>query len=178
MNYSKIIKLACSYLRYRENSLTDSYKKEFDECISEIEELNSFKNLYAEYSSIIPVLNKEQYLKHLEGSTKYIISVTTLGAAVDKKIAYYSQSNLSKAVIFDAIASAYLEEKSDEIESQIIENPTFRFCPGYSGTSTNDVKEILNIINANSIGVYILDNNIMIPQKTMVGIIGNSGKRR
>jgi len=177
MNYSKVTKLACAYLKYKEKDISKKMYKEIEDCIKEIEGLNSFKNLYSEYTNIIPLLNKGPYLKHLEGSTKYILTVSTLGASVDKRITYYAQSDLSKAVIFDAVASAYLEIKADEEESKLIENPTFRFCPGYSGTSTDDLKEIMVLLNASSIGIYLLDNNIMIPQKTMVGIIGNSGKK-
>lgn len=96
----------------------------------------------------------------------------TLGALIDNKIKYYSKTNLTKCLVFDACASAYLEYKSDEYEKTLANNLTYRFCPGYQGSSIEDIKYIFDILKPEKIGLELLESNLMIPQKSMAGIIG------
>ena len=117
--------------------------------------------------------NNEVYKKHLKGCKSYKLVLMTLGKRIDDKCKYYSIVDLKKMVVFDAVSNAYLEYMSDKYEDENFEKPkTFRFCPGYQGTSTADIREIFKYIDHKKLGVELLESNLMIPLKSMCGIVG------
>jgi len=170
-NYSKLVDLAYNYLGYKKINRCEEIDLLIFECIDEIEKLNSFKYIYQEYDYLIDVLNKEPYISYLKDCKVYYICAMTLGLEIDKKINYYSITNLLKMYVFDAVSSAYLEYKSDEYEKSIFNNSLYRFCPGYNGSSIEDIKKLYKILKADKIGISLNSSNLMIPQKSMIGIV-------
>ena len=81
-----------------------------------------------------------------------------------------------RAVVLDACASALVEYEGDLWEERFGKDRTFRFCPGYGGSSIADNAVILEEVNASRIGIELLPSGMMAPQKSMAGIIG-LGKR-
>ena len=74
--------------------------------------------------------------------------------------------------VFDSVSSAYLEYMSDLYEEGFEKPRTYRFSPGYQGTTTADLREIFKYLKPEKIGVTLLESNLMLPQKTMCGLIG------
>lgn len=171
-NYSNLLDNVYNYLGFKNIEKNNDIDELINECLKEIESLSSFNYRYQEFDYILDFLNKEPYLSFLNGCSGYYISVMTLGALIDNKIKYYSKTNLTKCLVFDACASAYLEYKSDEYEKTLANNLTYRFCPGYQGSSIEDIKYIFDILKPEKIGLELLESNLMIPQKSMAGIIG------
>ncbi|MBQ3252936.1 MAG: hypothetical protein IJA65_00130 [Acholeplasmatales bacterium] len=171
-NYSNLLDNVYNYLGFKNIEKNNDIDELINECLKEIESLSSFNYRYQEFDYILDFLNKEPYLSFLNGCSGYYISVMTLGALIDNKIKYYSKTNLTKCLVFDACASAYLEYKSDEYEKTLANNLTYRFCPGYQGSSIEDIKYIFDILKPDKIGLELLESNLMIPQKSMAGIIG------
>lgn len=108
------------------------------------------------------------------------ILVATLGYLVDQKIKYYSKSDLTRSVILDAAASAYIDLYCDEIQKEY-EVPyirdgyafTFRFSPGYGDLSLEIQPQILSVMEATKkIGVSASDFFTLHPRKTITGIFG------
>lgn len=170
-NCSKLIDLAYRYLGYRKINRSQEIDLLINECITEIESINGFKYIYQEFDYIIDVLNKEPYLSYLDGSQSYFVVAMTLGSQIDKRINYYSISNILKMYVFDATSSAYLEYRSNEYEKEIFLNPTYRFCPGYGGSSIKDLRPLYDILKASKIGIELTEASLMIPQKSMIGIV-------
>ena len=85
-----------------------------------------------------------------------------------------------KALVLDATANAYLEAKADEYEKTIANNLSYRFCPGYQGSDVTDLKYIFEVLKPEKIGITLLDSGMMVPQKSMCGIIaiGKNEKKR
>ena len=80
----------------------------------------------------------------------------------------------------EAIAILRKEALADKYEADNIKSPhTYRFCPGYQNTSVEDLREIFKIIKPFKLGISLLDSNLMIPLKTMCGIIalGKTSKK-
>lgn len=177
-NYSKIKELAYYYLGYKNINKDDSIDKIIDDCIDELDKIQSFKALFVEYDYILDFLNKEPYLSFLKSSTKYFITSYTLGIEVDKKIKLLGVSDPLKMLIMDSCASAYLEYLANEFDKSLGENLSYRFAPGYQGSSLEDLKEISKYINLNKIGIELLDSFLMVPQKSMIGIICNNGNNK
>ena len=174
MNTSKFIKLVYSYLGYKHILRSDEIDKQIEECLDEVIKLAQFNYIYVEFDYLLDFLKEHKaYKKLLENTTSYYLVLMTLGKRIDDRCKYYSMVDLTKMVIFDAVSSAYLEYMSDEYEELNFKKPrTYRFCPGYQGTETKDIREIFKYLDNEKIGVSLLESNLMVPMKTMAGIIG------
>lgn len=172
MNYSEIKPSIYTYLGFKGVQPEARVDSLILKCLEELEEIQQFQYVYKLFENIPEFLNRPPYIAFLTGCTAVILCVTTLGAEVDKKIKYLSRVNLERSVIFDACASALLEYYADEYEKKLGENLTYRFCPGYGGSETGDIKYIFQLLHPEKIGVSLLESNLMLPQKTMAGIIG------
>ena len=153
-------------------NVSEDILKLINECLDEIEETNEFKYIYRKYDYKLDFLNCPGYLSAMENSKAYYLIGVTLGFKVEQLIKTLSVTNPSKMVIMDACASAYLEVKADEFEKTLGDNLTKRFCPGYSNTSIEDLKIIHKELKADKIGIVLNESCMMIPQKSMLGIIG------
>ena len=173
MNTSKFYKLAYSYLGYRNVEPNEHIDKLIEESLEEVKKLSQFQYICQEFDYKLDFIkNNQVYLDFLDGTTSYYLVLMTLGKRIDDRCRYYSKIDMEKMVVFDACSSAYLELSSDEFEEDFPNPHTYRFCPGYQGTSTSDIREIFKYIDNKKIGVDILDSNLMVPLKTMCGIIG------
>ena len=88
--------------------------------------------------------------------------------------------DMAYAVVFDATAGVWIERKADEFEKTLpYPSLGFRFCPGYQGTPLEDNIKIANLVKANKIGISFLNSGLMIPMKSMTGIvrIGGDGRK-
>ena len=118
--------------------------------------------------------SSEDLCFYLDGCNDVFVFATTLGVDVDAQSKKIQAKDMSKAVIFDALSSSYLEFLTDEYEESLnLGEHTFRFAPGYG-----DIPIKLNyiIIDALSIskriGIYKASNNMMLPQKSMITMCG------
>lgn len=178
-NISNIYDLAYTYLGYSNQGRTEDIDKLILESIDELDKISQFKYIYIDMDYKLDFIkNNPIYDKFLEGCSHYYLVLTTLGKRVDDRVKYYSVSDMKKMIVFDATCGAYLEYLADEYEKNNFDEPrTYRFCPGYQGTKTSDIREIFKVLNHNSIGVSLLDSNLMVPLKTMCGIIGFGNKK-
>lgn len=179
-NTSKFMHMVYSYLGYKKIVASPEMDKLILECLKEVEELSQFKYIYQEFDYRLDFLvGNKVYERFLKNCSSYYLVLTTLGKRVDDKCRYYSLINLEKMVVFDAVSSAYLEFKADLYEEENLVKPhTYRFCPGYQGTSTSDIREIFKYLDNKKIGVSIMDSNLMVPLKTMCGIVGIGGSAK
>lgn len=176
MNYSELKPQIYAYLGFHGVGASEETDALISECLFELEKIQSFRYLYKAYETPPAFLLKEPYLEYLKGSTGVVLGVTTLGAEVDRKIKILARKSMAKSVVTDAVASAYLEYRSDEYEKGI-GNLNYRFCPGYGGSSVEDLRDIFALLRPEKIGVTLLDNNYMLPSKTMAGVMGVGGKK-
>lgn len=153
----------------------NSLDGEIYRCLEEAERIAHFRYLYKFFTDPPEFLLKEPYLAYLKGSTGVIIAVMTLGGEVDKKIKLLQRADAAKAVIFDAVASAYLEFLSDGYEKSLGEKLSYRFCPGYGGSDVKDLQHVFGILKPEKIGVTLSDTFYMLPAKSMAGIIAVGG---
>ena len=178
-NYSDLINLCYLYIGYKEDNKDLFIEKSVKDALKELEKISSFKYIYAEYTNILPELNKKAYLDYLEGASSYYLVSTTLGVAVDRRISLLSKTNMPYMVIFNSCAAAYLEYLADNFE---IENfgadISYRFCPGYGGTSVSDILELKKYLKIDKIGIEIFSSGMMLPEKSMFGIVSKGNKKQ
>lgn len=141
-------------------------------CFAEVEQTAQFNYLYKAFDAPPDFLQKPPYADFLSGTTGVILCAMTLGIEIDRRIHKLTRTDMARSVVFDACASAYLEAKSDEYERTIADNLTYRFCPGYGGSSVDDLKYIFDLIHPEKIVITLNESNFMLPSKSMAGIIG------
>lgn len=92
--------------------------------------------------------------EHLNKSEVCVLMAVTLGHAVDTKIRYYEKTSMTKALILDACATAFIEEVCDricrEIEEKLEEGKvlTSRYSPGYGDLPINIQNDFLLTLDA------------------------------
>lgn len=178
MNFSKLKKSVYAYLGFHSVVPDESTDAEIDGGIKEVGKLAHFRYAYKYFDAPPAFLNKQPYTYYLKDSTGVILSVMTLGGEIDRRINIYGKTDKRKAVIFDACASALLEELSDEYEREIADGLSYRFCPGYGGSSVEDLKYIFGILQPEKIGVSLTESGYMLPCKSMAGIIAVEGRHK
>ena len=182
MNSSEIEFLtpwAYNYLGFHGVSASPETDLLIAESFKELESLSRFRYIFMTFSSPPEFLNKEPYSDYLKDSEGVIISAMTLGIEVDRKINRLFRTDMPKAVVLDACASAYLEFLSDMKEKTLGDNLATRFCPGYGGSDVSDLREIFKILHPEKIGITLTPTDFMLPLKSMAGMIaiGKSVKK-
>lgn len=172
MNCSEIKPQIYNYLGFKGVAESPDTDELIASCLGELEKTAQFNSLYRAFENAPEFLKKPPYESFLAGTAGVILSVTTLGAGVDRLINRLYRTDMARAVVFDACASAYLEAKSDEFERTLGDDLTYRFCPGYGGSSVEDLKYIFEILKPEKIGVTLNESLFMLPAKTMAGVIG------
>jgi len=151
-----------------------------DRALREVEELAEFKYVYASYD--FPqkfILAHPAYMEYLHGSKGYLLCASTIGVGVDRRLKRLQMEDMTYAVVFDATAGAYVEHKADEFEKTLpYSSLGFRFCPGYQDTPLEDNLQIASLLKAHKIGISFLDSGLMIPMKSMTGIVRIGGEGR
>lgn len=190
INKSEVLR----YLAYKDKNADKETDILINESIEELKEISELKYVYRIFDIIkdddtvsfekqINIKSKDlnNLLKNCKRSA---VMAATLGFEVEKKIRYYSLSNLSKAVIFDACAASCIEYLCDMAEVEIKElaakegcNITFRYSPGYGDVSISHQGDILSALNTQKlIGLSVTDSFILVPRKSVTAFIGFSAE--
>ena len=123
--------------------------------------------------------------KNLKNCKQGIVFCATLGTGVDLLLKRYSVSDMSKAVVLQACAAAFLEEYCDRMQKQIedgLENGLYlrpRFSPGYGDFSILHQKELLQMTDASKkIGLALTEGYMLTPTKSITAVMGISSEAR
>ena len=104
----------------------------------------------------------------------------TLGPVIDQLIRYISRTDLTQAIVMDAVATTAIEAFCDEIESSIRQKAklegfyaTHRFSPGYGDLPLSVQHSLLRTLDTpRKIGLSTTENMILIPRKSVTAVIG------
>lgn len=173
---------ALKYLGYPDNQVDHQTDLLLNQCLQELEKIQP-KFMYQIYSLNHHPLSIKELNINLEypeltdlfdSCDKVCVIACTLGIEVDKLLRYYSHVDMAKMTVFDALASSYLEAKCDEFENkQNFGKKTFRFCPGYGSVPLELNQKLAQVLACDKhIGLTVQKNHLLIPQKSMIGLIG------
>ena len=180
------------YLRTAKDFEDESIDKLIDESIEEIQKIINFRYTYKKYKISVEedgvdIKNTTLFLagksirKHLKNSEEAYLMAATLGNQVDKRIAYYEKTSITKSMIFDACATTAIEEGCDQVEemikSRVLEagntGITFRYSPGYGDLDIDIQQDFLRVLNApRKIGLTASKYNMLLPSKSVTAVIG------
>ena len=176
MNFSELEKAACTYLGFY-GEPTREMLAMIGEGLEEARACAHFRAEGKVFSQPLPFLAREPYSSFLAGCGAYALVAMTLGAEIDRRIRTLFVRDPARAVVLDACASALIEAEGDAWEERFGEARTYRFCPGYGGSDVQDVKEIFAALRPEKLGMQLLGSGLMVPQKSMAGVIGIGAKR-
>ena len=181
---------ALRYMGYNSKTVDIETQKLLDESIAEVKDLAELKYVYKifdiekennniSFENVINIKSNDLYTL-FKNCEKSAVIAATLGFEVEKRIRYYSLTNLSKALVFDACATSCIEALCDVAQAEIKEialkegfNTTHRYSPGYGDVPISHQSEILSALNAQKlIGLSVLDSYILIPRKSVTAFIG------
>lgn len=179
------------YLGYNNQIIDNSTAEIIEECLLEIEEITQGRYTYKLFElekteDKIALLqtnlafSSADIRAHLAKSTKCALLAATLGLAVEQRIYFYSRLNLTKAVILDACASAFIEALCDKVEKeiQVLAQKegyylTTRYSPGYGDLSLEFQPQIISVLDAyQKIGLSATENYLLLPRKSVTALIG------
>lgn len=173
---------ALKYLGYLDNQVDSNTEILLNECLKELEQVTP-KFMYQIYTlthhpltikELNLTINYPDLIDLFDSCDRIVIIACTLGLQLDQQLRYYSKINLTKMTVMDALASSYIEIKCDEYEAkQNFGKRTFRFCPGYGNVPLELNKNLANALNCSKhIGLTVQESNLLLPQKSMIGLIG------
>lgn len=170
----KILSISCKYLGMSAEQVPDKeIVAKIGTAYEEVRAIARFRYRHAFYTQRQDfMLRNPAYSNYLGKAEGYLLCATTLGIGIDSRLKRLQVSDMSYAVVFDAVASAYLETEADAFEASL-PYPVrgFRFCPGYGGTPLTDNREIATLLHADELGITFLDSGLMVPAKSMTGIV-------
>lgn len=192
MDFQIVRENALRYLGYQApmfEGLTLEISNLLDECIEEIKQTAQPKVAAKKFKLAKgPLRLKEsgdeilgqQMADMLKDCEECLLIGCTLGIVMERKIKFYTKINMTKSTVMDAAASAYLEEYCDGYEETLgFDNRTYRACPGYGDFPLEFNRRIVILLDiSKKIGVTITPNNLLIPQKSMLGLIGIGSDKR
>lgn len=109
------------------------------------------------------------------------VLVCTLGAEFDRWMRQVQARDMARAVMLDALGSAYVEAGCDAAEEAIRArfpgmHLTDRFSPGYGDLPLDVQPRLMSLAGAQHIGVTLTDSLLMNPQKSVTALIGIADK--
>ena len=119
-------------------------------------------------------------LRQLRGSEAYALFICTAGVAYE---AYQQrlkeQGDMVRVFIADALGSVIAEKCADQMEIALQESidklgwkhPN-RFSPGYCGWHVSQQQLLFPLVQGHTCGVTLTDSSLMVPIKSVSGIIG------
>jgi len=186
----KRIKEAIRYLGYKKCAVDNQMMQLILNTSQELEQLAEPRFIYRIFELSFPDSNTVQigHLKiesqslctNLSGCEKSILFAATLGIEIDRQMRKYERIDMTKAVVWQALAASYIEEyldaKQEELSRLYVEEANIlrpRFSPGYGDFSILHQKDVLDMLDATKqIGIALTDGYMLTPTKSVTAVIG------
>ncbi len=125
-----------------------------------------------------------QVISKLKGSEVVALFICTAGGEVGKRIQKLTQEgDTISAYVADVIGSVLVEEAMDRIHKTLFDRMqkqgwkvTNRYSPGYCDWNVSEQQALFRLLPDNFCGVTLTESMLMLPVKSVSGIIGAGGK--
>ena len=168
----------------RIKSLVDGYIENYHNLINSsfsyvISDIDSVQGSCVSIENSI-TLESKVIARLLEQCERVAIFILTIGNHLEEMVAYLAENGLVlQATVLDAIGSGAAEQLAVSVEDMIREiahvkglNISRRFSPGYCDWDVAQQDMIFQALNGNPAGVNLTDEYLMLPNKSISGIIG------
>lgn len=119
---------------------------------------------------------------HLKGCQEAFLVAFTLGPGVDTLIRRFELTEMPLVPVLQAYAAAYTEEQADfaqrGMEQYAAERGLYlrpRYSPGYGDFPLSSQRFLFDALQVSKkIGITLTDNYLMLPMKSITGVVGVS----
>lgn len=117
---------------------------------------------------------------HLSGCEAAVLLAATLSGSTDSLIRRAERTDMTKALLLDAVAGAAIEKLCNELEQELRQTlpyPYFteRFSAGYGDFPIAQQAELVRMLDAaRRIGLTVTPQSTMLPMKSVTALIGLS----
>ena len=126
------------------------------------------------------VLESEAIARLLERCERIAVFILTIGNRLEETVGQLADDNLIvEAYVLDAIGSSVTDSLADLVQENIRNEvranglcTSRRFSPGYCDWDISQQEIVFPALNGESSGVFLSDEFMMKPQKSISGIIG------
>jgi hypothetical protein len=127
------------------------------------------------------IIFKSQVIAQLlENCSQVAIFLVTVGKYLEETTAQLAKDGLIlQATVLDAIGSGAVEKVADFIQDRIKEIAeaqglvtSRRFSPGYCDWNIGQQRMLFHALTGNTLGIHLTGECLMVPQKSISGIIG------
>lgn len=129
----------------------------------------------------VPLLLPGQDITNLlKQAKKVCIVAATIGPQLEQRVAeLFKQDEYAAATILDAVGSDAVEKVADQLQQQLGNiakrqglEVTWRYCSGYGDLPLQVNSQLASVTNASNIGITVTTTHMLLPQKSMLGIVG------
>ncbi|MFC2067823.1 hypothetical protein ACFLTP_02255 [Chloroflexota bacterium] len=126
------------------------------------------------------VFKSQVVARLLELCDQVAIFTSTIGGHLEEMVSHLAENGLVlKATVLDTIGSVTVERLADFVQERVGKvvgarglSISRRFSPGYCDWNIEQQVNIFKAMNGNSGGIYLKKSHLMLPQKSISGIIG------
>ncbi|MFC1901528.1 vitamin B12 dependent-methionine synthase activation domain-containing protein [Chloroflexota bacterium] len=169
---ARITSLVNDYIDNYHDLLSPSYAYDIKDIVSVQGNLVTIEDSIVFKSKIIARL--------LERCEKVAVFVLTIGNHLEGLVAYLAENGLVlQATVLDAVGSGAVEKLAHSVEARIRVMAAAeglvtgrRFSPGYCDWEVSQQKVVFQAMGIDSAGVRLTKSCLMIPQKSISGIVG------
>lgn len=116
----------------------------------------------------------------LERAEEVAVFALTIGSELEDEAARLAREGfILQATMLETIGSLYTEQLADWVEARIGDlarawrrTASRRFSPGHCDWDVSQQKTVFRILKEDCAGIHLTDSCLMIPRKSMSGIIG------
>ena len=129
----------------------------------------------------LPPFEMGRIIEHqLQGAEAYALFICTSGTEFEAfQQRLKQEGDMVRVFIADALGSVIAEKCADQMEQALQENidklewkHTNRFSPGYCGWHVAQQQVLFPLFDGHTCGVRLTDSSLMVPIKSVSGIIG------
>jgi hypothetical protein len=172
----------------RIRSLVNDYIENYPDLIESsfaytIRDVESVRKNHVDIGDSI-ILESKVIARLLGQCEKVGVFVLTIGSHLEEMVAYLAENGLVlQATVLDAIGSGAAEQLAVFVEDRVRNVASYlglsisrRFSPGYCDWSVEQQEMIFHALGGNSAGVCLTSEYLMLPRKSVSGIIGIGSK--
>ncbi len=155
-----------------------------DECLGEMLSVITFRVCYDRFPALLEDgrldlgfarVKSDDLAERIEGCSGIILLAATLGLGPDRLIARYSQTEPSRAVVMQAVASAVIEAGLDAFCAELASKyrTRERYSCGYGDLPLELQRDIFAALDCErAIGLTLNASCLMSPTKSVTAIVG------
>ncbi|MEW5735966.1 MAG: vitamin B12 dependent-methionine synthase activation domain-containing protein [Thermodesulfobacteriota bacterium] len=125
------------------------------------------------------VFNSRLITAPLSAGCAWAFFAVTIGGEASEISAKTCDSDFLLSFLLDTTASCFAESLADLLQEKLAEKAAekglatgWRFSPGYCDWELAENRDLLSAVGAEQIGIRLTDGGMMVPQKSVSGVMG------